>query len=235
MSPNNPHHSRCLEYLKQSSFFDILNTEAIHDVLLSMTMEVWKKSTFKNSIDCQSLIHFIMDGRLKVYQINPQSGKEYTIFILSKGDVFDVMNLLDDEEHDMYWEAMDELELLTIPVNVLKEDLQKYPAMNINIMHYLGKRMRLLENEATDISLHNTIIRLSNLLLKYFNNDTHQLEIINNLPNEEIASLIGSTRAVVNRHIQELKKCGAITVKRKQIDVQNLEMLLSISEERFIP
>ncbi|MCK5442947.1 MAG: winged helix-turn-helix domain-containing protein [Maribacter sp.] len=59
------------------------------------------------------------------------------------------------------------------------------------------------------------------------------IEVNNNLPNEEIARLIGSTRAVVNRHIQELKKCGAITVKRNFIDVQNVKTLIAIAEDKY--
>jgi CRP/FNR family transcriptional regulator len=57
------------------------------------------------------------------------------------------------------------------------------------------------------------------------------LETINNLPNNEIANLIGTTRAVVNRNIQELKKAGAISVKRKQIIVENVEILKAISQK----
>ena len=95
--------------------------------------------------------------------------------------------------------------------------------------------MRQLEEAATDISLHSTLIRLSHLLLNNINGHSHQLQLINNLPNNEIASLIGTTRAVVNRHIQELKKCGAISVKRSQIDIENVELLLAIAEEKYIP
>ena len=72
---------------------------------------------------------------------------------------------------------------------------------------------------------------MSNLLLRYSNNQSHQLEVINNLPNNEIANLIGTTRAVVNRNIQELKKAGAISVKRKQIDIENIDILMAMAKE----
>jgi CRP/FNR family transcriptional regulator len=58
------------------------------------------------------------------------------------------------------------------------------------------------------------------------------LELINDLPNDEIASMIGTTRAVVNRHIQELKKAGAITTKRSHIDIKDLQALIAIAEEK---
>ncbi|MGB5205101.1 helix-turn-helix domain-containing protein [Eudoraea sp.] len=88
---------------------------------------------------------------------------------------------------------------------------------------------------ATDVTLHSTLARLSSLLLKNINGETRKLELINNLPNEEIAGLIGTTRAVVSRHNQELKRCGPISVSLKQINVKNLELLPSIAEENYTP
>ncbi|MCK0132185.1 Crp/Fnr family transcriptional regulator [Flavobacteriaceae bacterium F08102] len=235
MSPENPHYIRFFEELKFSFFENKLGQVEIRDLLSYMNSEHWPAGTYKSSTEVNNHIHFIISGRLKVFQINPITGKAYTIFMLAGGDVFDIMNILDDEKHEINWETIDDVELLNIPIEHLRKCLQLYPDMNMLILKYLGKQMRMLEDEVTDISLHNTLTRLSNLLLKHINEKTKELELINNLPNDEIASLIGTTRAVVNRHIQELKKCGAIKVKRKRIDVSNIELLLAIAEEKHLP
>jgi CRP/FNR family transcriptional regulator len=111
--------------------------------------------------------------------------------------------------------------------------INENPKMHKAILYYLSERMRQLMDVATDVTLHSTLVRLANLLLKNINGETRKLELINNLPNEEIAGLIGTTRAVVSRHIQELKRCGAISVSRKQINVKNLELLLAVAEEKY--
>ena len=111
--------------------------------------------------------------------------------------------------------------------------IETNPSLNKNILLYLGKRMLFLEKSVTDMSLHNTIVRLSKLLLNNINKQSHKLELINNLSNDEIASLIGTTRAVVNRHLQELKKCGAIDINHKQIDIKNINLLLTIAEKNL--
>jgi CRP/FNR family transcriptional regulator len=130
---------------------------------------------------------------------------------------------------------LDDLEILKISMKQMRNWINKNPRMHKAILYYLGERMQRLMNVATDVTLHSTLVRLASLLLKNINNETRQLELINNLPNEEIAGLIGTTRVVVSRHIQELKRCGAISVSRKQINVNNLELLLFIAEEKFIP
>lgn len=235
MELENYHFLRCFEALKDSSFFRDIDKHIMHDMLAAMTRTHWNAGVFKSGREVESTLHFIVSGRIKEYQLNPNTGREHTIFMLSRGDVFDILGLMDTQSHDVYWEAIDDLEILNISMVDMRRWIQEHPSMNRTILKYLGNRMRQLEEVATDISLHSTLIRLSHLLLNNINGHSHQLQLINNLPNNEIANLIGTTRAVVNRHIQELKKCGAISVKRSQIDIENVELLLAIAEEKYIP
>lgn len=235
MNHQNIHFAEYRKTLQQSSFFKDSSVEAIDNLLGSMTAVNWNVKSFKSSLEVSTTFHFIVSGRIKVFKSNPDTGREHTVFVLSAGDVFDVLSLLDTNPHDVYWEALDTSEILKIPMDQMRNWINEYPIAHKAILYYLGNRMRLLMDVATDVTLHNTLVRLSSLLLKNINGETRKLELINNLPNEEIAGLIGTTRAVVSRHIQELKRCGAISVSRKQINVKNLEMLLSIAEEKFIP
>jgi len=233
MDIRNTHFLRCLEALKDAPFFKAMDTDKLKTLLPLMTKSTWAEDTFKSGSEIGMHIHFIVSGRLKVYQINPNSGREHTVAILTKGDIFDIMSLMDTDAHDMYYEAIDALEVLFLPVANMHRWISENPEMNYSIFKYLGTRMRQLENAATDICLNNTLVRLSKLLVNNVNDASHELEVIHNLPNNEIASLIGTTRAVVNRHIQELKNYGAITVRRKYIHVENMAVLQSIARETF--
>ncbi|MGJ8743907.1 Crp/Fnr family transcriptional regulator [Polaribacter sp.] len=233
MLKSNDQFSLYKQALINSSFYSSFNTTSIEELLESMTPEFWVAKSFKSSLEVSYTFHFIISGRLKVFKSNPDTGREHTVFVLSAGDVFDVLSLLDTKPHDVYWEAIDPLEVLKIPVDQMRHWIHQNPEGHKAIMHYLGERMQQLMNAATDVTLHSTLVRLAKLLLKNINGETRKLELINNLPNEEIAGLIGTTRAVVNRHIQELKKCGAISVSRKQINVKNLQLLLAVAEEKY--
>ncbi|WP_297692583.1 Crp/Fnr family transcriptional regulator [uncultured Eudoraea sp.] len=235
MNKENPNFTRYRKALQSSPFFEDSSIASIEKLLDLMTAEKWNVRSFKSSIEVSSTFHFIVSGRLKVFKSNPDSGREHTVFLLSQGDVFDVLSLLDTKPHDVYWEAFDTSEVLKVSMDHMRNWINEYPTVHKAILYYLGHRMRQLMDVATDVTLHSTLVRLSNLLLKNINGETRKLELINNLPNEEIAGLIGTTRAVVSRHIQELKRCGAISVGRKQINVKNLQLLLSIAEEKYIP
>ena len=235
MNPENPDFIRYRQALQSSPFFWDSSIASIDKLLGLMVAENWNVKSFKSSFEVSAIFHFIVSGRIKVFKSNPDSGREHTVFVLSEGDVFDVLSLLDTKPHNVYWEALDASEILKISMNQMRDWINEYPVVHKAILYYLGNRMRQLMDVATDVTLHSTLVRLSSLLLKNINGETRKLELINNLPNEEIAGLIGTTRAVVSRHIQELKRCGAISVSRKQINVKNLELLLSIAEEKYTP
>lgn len=235
MTSENIHYQRYLHALKQSPFLKDSSVESLESLLSLMKEERWSAKSFKSSMEVSTTFHFIISGRIKVFKSNADTGREHTVFVLSHGDVFDVLSLLDTEPHDVYWEALDVLEVLKIPMVQMRLWINEYPIIHKAILYYLGERMRQLMDVATDVTLHSTLVRLAALLLKNINGETRKLELINNLPNDEIAGLIGTTRSVVSRHIQELKRCGAITVSRKKINVKNLEILFSIAEEKYTP
>lgn len=56
--------------------------------------------------------------------------------------------------------------------------------------------------------------------------DKQTLKLINNLSHEELASLIGTVRKLLNRNLQSLKKQGLIDVKRKEIFIKDSQNLL---------
>ena len=233
MQADHTHFLRCLEALKGSSFFVGMDPITLKELLAFMGLNYWNKGFFKDSLDSQ--FNFIVTGRLKVYQSNPKTGREHTIFLLSSGDVFDIIGLMDREHHDVYWEAIETLEILTLPIDQMRCWVDKNPSMHQHILTYLGKRIRQLEHAKTDISLYTALVRLAQLLLQNIDLHSQELNTIEDHPNDEIASLIGTTGAVVNRHLQELKKCGAISLKRREIVINNIQLLLSIAEGKYIP
>ena len=95
-------------------------------------------------------------------------------------------------------------------------------------MPYVAKQLREVETLASDLSLYDTTTRLVKLIAKNIEKqgDKQTLKLINNLSHEELASLIGTVRKVLNRNLQSLKKQGLIDVKRKEIFIKDSQNLL---------
>jgi CRP-like cAMP-binding protein len=228
MRTDSPFYSHCFDVLHESPLFAGLCEETLQEMLLSFHRETWKKNAPAMS-NSQTLEYFylIIVGRLKISRINPETGRELTIFLLGPGDVFDVICLLDHREHEVIATALDGLEVLCAPLLEAREWISKHPEFNRTLLPYLGKQIRELEELASDLSLHDTATRLAKLIMRHVDHENHQhdLKLINDLTNEELASMIGSVRVVVNRHLIKLKKEGVLETSRKHMHVKNFNSL----------
>lgn len=216
-----------VEALKTNCLFSGLSEEKLFKISAIGEEEHWPKKTcniIKNRLSQR--FYFILRGRLKMYRIDPESGREFTLFLLKKNDVFDVIGLLEGKRHEVFYETIDKVQLFSLPMQVMRNLLKEYPEINACLLPYLGRQMHLLEEYATSLTLSGITTRLARLFLSNINEESGELENINDLSNDELACLIGSTRAVVNRHLQEFKSEGILSLGREKLRVQNLELLL---------
>lgn len=168
-----------------------------------------------------------------MYNVDEFSEKEHTLFLLKEGDVFDLFCLFDGSKHKVFYECLDNIKVLAIPMDVLKDWLNKNPKQYEYFLSYAGKMMRALESNVSQLIFANISTRLLKLLLENVNQESKKLEHINDLPNKEIANLIGSTRAVVNRHLQLLKQNGSIKIARNQLEINDISLLLKELENQL--
>lgn len=225
-----------LDALRANKVLKNLEEDDLSEFLKDLKEDVWPKNTCSTGKLHTSLnFNFIASGRIKVYQIEISTGREFTFFLLKKGDAFDILCLLDGRDHDVYYEAIDHVVLLSIPMFKMRKWIHKHPALNKNLLPYLSQRMRILEEYASNVTLIDTSTRLARLILKNINSESHELELINDLSNEEIASLIGSTRAVVNRHLQQFKNDGILSIGRQKVEIKDLDLLLEKANTQFPP
>jgi CRP-like cAMP-binding protein len=185
--------------------------------------------------DTLRAFYIIIEGRLKVYQYNPHNNREQTLYLLGPHDMFDVLTVLDGLRHDVMTEAIDTVKALELPIEKVREWLDTNPAFNRAFFPYMAKQMRQVEELATDLSLYDTSTRLMKLILKNLDlkNPVKHLGLLQNLPHEEIASMIGTVRHVVNRHLQQLKREGILNIERKRLAVNDVKKLLEKVEREY--
>lgn len=219
--------SKYVEALRRNKLLKDLPDEDLLQFLSELEEVVWPKNTCSINFQRTSRhFHFIVSGRLKIYQVEPNSGREFTFFILGKTDAFDILCLLDGSEHKVLYETLDRTVLLSLPIDRMKRMAQEHPEINRNLLPYLGHQIRILEEYAANVALIDISTRLARLILNNVNSESKELELINDLSNEELAKLIGSTRAVVNRHLQQFKNEGIIKLGRSRLILQDLDLLL---------
>ncbi|HSI71244.1 MAG TPA: Crp/Fnr family transcriptional regulator [Gillisia sp.] len=218
-------------HLNSCVLLNYLDDKDAQSLLKLFHEEVWTKNTC--IINSEKLVyHFfiILSGRVKMYQVDNNGEKEVTLFLLSRNDVFDLFCLLDGCKHDVYYECLDEVKVLAAPMEDLRGWLNAHPQHYKNLLPYAGRQMRMLESYVSDITFTDISTRLLKLLLKNVNDKSRNLEMIHDLSHKELAYLIGSTRAVVNRHLQKFKKNGSIKVTRNKVEIKDLSILIKLLE-----
>jgi len=231
MRKDSPYYQPSIDVLQSASLFNGVDEVMMKEILGYFSPMTLPKKTSIHPWQTQTSLFVIIKGRVKVSTINPSNGREYIISLLDKGDVFDVISLLDAKEHEVNIETIEEVQLLKMPIQTARNWLEENPEFNKNFLPYIGKRMRYLENNSSGLALYDTMSRLAKLILD--NIDTHNkikdefsVKLINDLSHESLAQMIGSVRKVVNLNIQELKKEGIISSVRGKLSVNNLEKLL---------
>lgn len=217
--------------IRDCVLFDKLKNPARDRLLLLFHEEEWPKKTCLLHNE-HFFFHFyiILSGRIKMYQVDNIGEKEITLFIFSKNDVFDLYCLLDGCKHDVFYECLDDVKILAAPMEEIRKWYRQYPSAMTNILLYTGRQMRLLENFVSDITFTSISTRILKLLIQNANSKSQHLEKINDLSNKEIAHLVGSTRTVVNRHLQKLKRNGSIKISRNHLEIIDLSKLIHLLE-----
>ncbi len=165
--------------------------------------------------------YIVLAGKIKISRINSLTGKELILKILRKGDIYDISYILNPKSEDKFNIAvtLEDTEVLELPINTIRKWIDINPDFKDFFYSYVSEYITSLESLTENISLENTYTRLLSLIANNFNPQSKQYKILDNLNHEEIAALIGTVRAVLNRDLQQMKKEGIIDIKRKKIEV----------------
>ncbi|HIP60984.1 MAG TPA: Crp/Fnr family transcriptional regulator [Sulfurovum sp.] len=171
--------------------------------------------------------YIFLSGKVKVYQLNLDNSKEQTIYLMNRGDMYDVVTLLDGQVHEVIVEILEPGTVLRIPIGKAREWMYDYPIFGEIVLKYISKQLRKIEGLATDLTLFDTQERLIKLLIQNIEiKDEQEKNILDGLSHAQIASLIGTVRHVVDRHIKQLKTDGILEDQRKKISLKSREKLL---------
>ncbi len=167
-----------------------------------------------------------MSGKVKIFQMNLNNGKEQTLYLLGRGDMYDTVTLLDGRPHEVMSEVLEAGEALRVPIGKAREWMYDYPVFGEIVLKYVAGQIRHVEELASDLTLLDTKERLIKLIVENIEQSRKNgRNMLENLSHAEIAKLIGTVRHVVDRHIKQLKAEGILETGRRKLALKNLEKL----------
>ena len=210
------------------------------ETLRVIAADTYHKKYQKNDIVItpDSAIHKIAivanKGRMKICTINQKTGEEYIAYILTFGDFFNVTTLIDGKKDQLEAIAIDDLDILFCNIDIARGWITRFDDFNKMLLGYTSERLRMVQTFNSDKTFYSIEIRLARLIFDNIISDDNPLNLINDLSHKELAKMLGTSRAVVNRNLQKLRKDNLIDIKRKKILIKDYnEMNEYIQENSY--
>jgi CRP/FNR family cyclic AMP-dependent transcriptional regulator len=214
--------------LRDSRLFGGLPPDQCEEVLDGGREQLLSRGQMLYALDTHERFHIVLDGRIKLVRASADGSRELVLFLLGPGEGFDIVTLLDGKAHDFSAVAVDDCAILSTSISNVRSWIDRHDGFNRRFLPYLGEQMNALADLASGLALHETHVRLAKLLLDHVDQHSEGRGpcLVNDLSHETIAAMIGTVRQVVNRHLQALKKAGAVDFRRGRLEIKNAERLL---------
>lgn len=234
--PGPQHHfMQAMNVLEKSDLFAGVPRYVLEEIAPALVLETWpRKHQIAGGNDSLQHFRIVVRGRVKITRSNSRDGRELTLWLLGPGDGFDIVSVLDGGPHPASAWALDEVEVFTAPIREFRNWLERFAPLRIAFRRYAARRLRELSELATDLALHDTSARLAHLLLRYVEtergSDRASLDPVLQLPQEELAAMIGTVRVVVSRILADMAREGVVSLHHGSLRIESLKRLMRRAE-----
>lgn len=168
----------------------------------------------------------IISGKVKISRIS-DDGREVILSILSEGDFFGEMSLLDGQTRSANVTAIEESELLMLRREDFLQMLYDYPQIAVNLLKELAQRIRKSDEQIKSLSLQDATGRVASTILRIAEDSgifRKGIVEISNLPlQQDLANMAGTSRETISRVIKSLCQDGLLQKEGNKILILDYE------------
>jgi len=179
--------------------------------------------------------YVVISGRVKVFKLSPE-GKEQILLILGTGEPIGEAAVFAGEKFPAYAEALEESRILFFPRAAFVDLIGKNPAVALNMLAILSRRLRRLAGLVEDLSLKEVPGRLAAYILLLSEQRKGAAEFDLDVSKNQLASLLGTIPETLSRILARMEKERLIKSEGKRITLLNRKGLEELSAgERKLP
>lgn len=202
-------------------------------MLRSQSVKFSSKEIIYYQEDPNNKFYIILEGQAKISKYTAE-GKEITVEILGKGDIFGYASLIENKCSESTVTTLTNSKMLILNGRDFLSLLADFPTIIHIILKNACLRLRNAYQHIENISSANVQKRVIRILLELGRQEGEyegsKLVYNTRLTHQELANLAGTSRETVTRILTFLKKNGYITVARSRItipDEEKMEEILS--------
>ncbi|MEK4114178.1 CRP-like cAMP-binding protein [Paenibacillus sp. DS2363] len=172
--------------------------------------------------------YFVKRGKVRLYTLNPE-GKQFTLDILTEGNVFGEMNGISLGTRSVYIETMEECDICLMNKQRFEQFLIEHPEFMMRLMNVLSERIKRMSELTQTLALGNlhekvlhNLFRLAEQMGWIEEDEYCRIQL--GLTHQEIAWMAGATRESVTIVMQDLVKSGRICTGFKSVSLHRDEI-----------
>ncbi len=166
---------------------------------------------------------FVLEGRVKIIK-QSLNGRIQGLCLMNRGKCFGSCPLFDIETNPATAQAMDHVTLVILPEKALHQLKESDPHLVSALLHIYSQRLGHLARVSEVLGSWGVSDRINDCLLTYAHRTNQQMIV--ELTHEKLASLAGTVREVVTRHIGILERDGIVRNEPGRIILLNPDALL---------
>jgi len=177
--------------------------------------------------------HIVQHGNVKCVKSSPD-GRDMTLKVLTPGDLFCCeASVFEGSAHPGCAKVLDGATVLKIPKARYLEILRRNPEMAIEVIQYLGERLREAQDNAKGLVFHRAERRMALILLSMANKggqpDPDGIRLQARLTRRDLADMAGLTVETATRIMGRFKTENIVAGKAKTLVIRNLDALKALA------
>jgi len=222
------------EILKNSEIFSLLTEQEIKEI-----SPLFEKITFSNNEvifsegDPSDKFYIVAEGNVKILK-HTMMGKDIILEIMSPGDIFGGVAVLDKKPYPASAQAMESTTSVRINRQDLLKIMEEYPALKLEIVRYFSDKLRDAHEMLKNIATERVEKRIASLLLKLSEKVGVQEDGFRKidfpLTRQEIAEMVGTTVETCIRTMSKFQKQGMVKSASGRISVKTASLSIFVKE-----
>jgi CRP/FNR family cyclic AMP-dependent transcriptional regulator len=197
--------------LENVPLFSGLSKAALAEVEQHGSIKTYRKNTIiMNQGDATDSLYVILSGSVKVF-ISGDDGREAVLNHQGKGEYFGDLALIDKQPRVASVITMESSKFMIISRPDFMKCLSANPEIALNLIRPMTSRIRMLAQNVSSLAL---------LDVQMATEQPGGDMVTDKVTQQDIADMVGASRAMVSRILTDLKTGGYISIDKKRITIQ---------------
>jgi len=221
-----------IEDVRAINYFDLLSPDEAAALAREWSVRAYGPRELVIVEDEPALgFYLVRSGKARIFRTGAD-GREQTFRLASTGDTFGEVPVLDRSPNPASVETLEPSEMVLIPSESFLRAIRAYPDVALPVLHHVARRLRSFTELVEQISLQTVHARLARYLYQLAREEGVRrgasIVVPREITQQDLASLVGSVREVVSRTLKSMEEDGVVTVRRKEIEIHDLEALRAL-------